>query len=54
MTHETLPADLLEKVTELLKNKRKIEAVKVVRETTGWGLKQSKDAVDSLVKVLGV
>ena len=31
---------------------RKVEAVKRVREATGWGLKQSKDYVDSLSEVV--
>ena len=33
---------------ELLAQGRKIQAVKLVREQTGWGLKQAKDFVDSL------
>jgi len=40
-----------EVVTEaraLLSRRRKIEAIKLVREHTGWGLKESKDFVDGL------
>lgn len=33
---------------ELLARGKKIQAVKLVREQTGWGLKQAKDFVDSL------
>lgn len=33
---------------ELVAGGKKIQAVKVVREDTGWGLKQSKDFVDRL------
>jgi ribosomal protein L7/L12 len=53
MAAKELPSNLQETVKELLRKKRKIEAIKVVRETTGWGLKQSKDAVDALAKELG-
>lgn len=39
--------DLPDTVLALLEMDRKIEAVKVVREVTGWGLKESKDYVDT-------
>ena len=39
---------LEETVTHLLSRNRKIEAVKEVREHTGWGLKESKDYVDAI------
>ena len=35
-------------VRALIAQIRKVEAVKRVRETTGWGLKESKDYVDAL------
>lgn len=35
-------------VRELLARGRKVEAVKKVRELTGWGLREAKDFVDSL------
>lgn len=35
---------------ELLKQGRKIEAIKVVREETGLGLKEAKDLVESWEK----
>ncbi|MFW9817859.1 MAG: ribosomal protein L7/L12 [Candidatus Thorarchaeota archaeon] len=37
------------KLQALLRENRKIEAVRLVREYTGWGLKESKDYVDQLV-----
>jgi len=33
---------------DLLSKRRNIEAIKLVREHTGWGLKESKDFVDGL------
>ncbi len=47
---EALPGDALKfEARELLAQGKKIQAVKLVREQTGWGLKQSKDFVDSLM-----
>lgn len=37
-------------VRALIAQGRKVEAVKRVRETTGWGLKESKDYVDALAR----
>ncbi len=37
-------------VRALVAQGRIVEAVKRVRETTGWGLKQSKDYVDALAQ----
>ncbi|WP_243229435.1 hypothetical protein [Microbacterium sp. CIAB417] len=42
-----LPADVVSEVDALLASGRTIEAVKLLRERTGWGLKESKDRVDS-------
>jgi len=39
-------------VRALIAQGRKVEAVKRVRETTGWGLKESKDYVDALSEVV--
>lgn len=44
--------DLPAEVTSLLLAKQKIEAVKRVRESTGWGLKESKDYVDDIERTL--
>ena len=40
--------DLEQRVGELLQRSQKIEAIKLVVEHTGWGLKQAKDYVDGL------
>ncbi len=46
---ETLSNDALNfEVRELLAQGKKIQAIKLVRNQTGWGLKQAKDFVDSL------
>lgn len=41
-------------VVRALRNSRKIEAVKLYRQHTGLGLKESKDAVDALQRQLGL
>lgn len=41
-------------VVSLLEQGRKIEAVKVYRERTGVGLKQAKDAVDTIASERGL
>jgi ribosomal protein L7/L12 len=40
------------KITELLREGRKIEAIKLLRETTGVGLKEAKEEVDRLSRRL--
>jgi Ribosomal protein L7/L12 C-terminal domain len=40
-----LPADIVE-----LAGTRKIEAIKLLRERTGMGLKEAKDAIDAVVR----
>ncbi len=42
------PTDLVAEVMALLAARQQIEAVKRVREVTGWGLKESKDYVDAI------
>ena len=44
MTAET---GLPDKVVEALKRGNKVEAIKLLREQTGVGLKEAKDAVDA-------
>jgi hypothetical protein len=39
---------LKDKVSGLIDRNQKIEAIKLVREATGWGLRESKEYVDSL------
>ena len=41
-------AELVRPVRALLKQNKKIEAIKLVRERMGYGLKESKDFVDHL------
>lgn len=38
----------------LLKDGRKINAIKVCREFSGWSLKEAKDAVEALQRELGL
>jgi len=45
---QTLPQELKSRVLTLISVDRKIEALKLIREATGLGLKESKDIVDSL------
>jgi hypothetical protein len=43
-----LTDDEITKLSEAIFNRRKIEAIKIYREATGLGLKESKDAVEEL------
>ena len=45
---EIFEGDVLQHVKNLLQNHQKIEAIKEVRDTTGMGLKESKDFVDNI------
>lgn len=45
-------ADIESQIIALLKNNRKIEAVKLYRKATGLGLKEFKDAVDQIQQSL--
>jgi large subunit ribosomal protein L7/L12 len=40
--------DLEEEVRRLMAERKKIEAIKLYRETTGVGLKEAKEAVEAL------
>lgn len=53
MTSQELPSLLKSQVTELIKQNRKVEAVKVVHESMKCGLLQAKKAVDKLAKEIG-
>ena len=44
----TVPASLLQEVTPLLEQGRKLEAVKVYQEYVGCSLKEAKDAVEAM------
>jgi ribosomal protein L7/L12 len=48
VTAETLPAETRQKVAALIAGRRKIEAIKLVRETVPMGLREAKDLVDLL------
>ncbi len=52
MSAKKLSPEVRSKVIKLILKGRKVQAVKVVREATNWGLKQSKDAVDAIVEEL--
>jgi LSD1 subclass zinc finger protein len=45
---QSLPLDKLVQINEQLQRGRKIEAIKIYRETFGGGLKEAKDAVERL------
>ncbi|MBI1366058.1 MAG: hypothetical protein GC153_08905 [Alphaproteobacteria bacterium] len=48
-----LSPDVRMQIDRLLSERKKIEAIKVFREATGLGLKQSKDAVERRALSLG-
>lgn len=41
------PGGISERVSQLMNERRKIEAIKVYREETGAGLKEAKEAVEN-------
>ena len=43
-----IPEEKIAALRELIFNRRKIEAIKLYRELTGFGLKEAKDAVEEL------
>ncbi|MBK8630132.1 MAG: ribosomal protein L7/L12 [Sphingomonadales bacterium] len=43
-----LTADVMQQVQSLIAANRKIDAIKLVRESTGLGLKEAKDFVETL------
>ena len=47
---DEIPAD----VQALVRERRKIEAIKALRERTGIGLKEAKDRIDALERQLGL
>lgn len=44
-----LTTDFEKRILDIANNNNKILAIKEVREATNWGLKESKDYVDSLM-----
>ena len=47
---EEIPGD----IQALVRERRKIEAIKALRERTGLGLKEAKDRIDFLERELGI
>lgn len=47
-----IPADKHDQITDLLRQDRQIEAIRLYREITGAGLKEAKDAVQEIAKSL--
>jgi hypothetical protein len=45
---DSVAPQVISEARSLLARRRKIEAIRLVRERTGWGLKESKDFVDGL------
>lgn len=41
-----------EKISRLVREDKIIEAIKTLREETGWGLKESKDVIDAMKRGL--
>ena len=48
MNHPNLSPEVEEEVRAALASRRKIEAIKIYREATGLGLKESKEAVEAM------
>jgi ribosomal protein L7/L12 len=47
-TADTLPTSVQLQVQQLIANRQKIAAIKLVRENTGWGIRKAKDYVEQL------
>jgi len=47
-----IPAERHDQITDLLRRNRKIEAIRLYRETTGVGLREAKDAVEEIARRL--
>jgi len=47
-----ISAERHDQITDLLRRNRKIEAIRLYRETTGIGLKEAKDAVEEIARRL--
>lgn len=47
-----LTEDQRQEILDAIKQRRKIEAIKIYREATGVGLKESKDFIDELTAKL--
>ncbi len=47
-----IPADKHDQITDLLRQNRQIEAIRLYREITGAGLNEAKDAIEEIAKSL--
>ena len=47
-------SDAPQKIAELIRQGRKIEAIKLLRETTGVSLKQAKEEIDRIEESFGI
>jgi hypothetical protein len=52
MTDPPLPPSAETEIRALLQQRRKIDAIKLLREHTGIGLKEAKDRIDALDREL--
>ena len=50
MPEDQLNSEQIERIKEELNAENKIEAIKMCREFTNWGLKESKDYVEKMVE----
>ena len=41
------PEEIIDQISEELKSGRKIQAIKILRQATGFGLKEAKEYIDS-------
>jgi hypothetical protein len=54
LTEQPLPGSADAQVRALLQERRKIEAIKVCRESTGLGLKEAKERVEAIEREMGL
>jgi hypothetical protein len=54
MIEPSLPPSADAEIRSLLRDRRKIEAIKVLRQHTGLGLKEAKDKVEAIERDLGL
>ena len=54
MIHQPLTPSAEDEVRSLLRDRRKIDAIKLVRQHTGMGLKDAKERVEVMERELGL
>jgi hypothetical protein len=54
MTEHPLPSSAEGEVRALLQQRQKIEAIKLLRQRTGVGLKEAKDRVEAIEREIGL